>query len=124
MRSFLSREGIHWEEEEGVRLRAKDGEQVTDPFVVRWKGVWKMYFKTEPRGGGAAAKKPRTDQPGPWDADGVVGGASLGMDQGLAPDGASRSCGRVRLPVGLSRRRGGSGPQSCGGGVALVFPCS
>ena len=46
---------------------------MTDPFVVRWKGGWKMYFKTETRAaGGAGPKKPAADSPGPWDSDVIV----------------------------------------------------
>jgi hypothetical protein len=47
--SFLSADGINWTREEGARLRAADNEQITDPFVIRWKGGYKMYFKTQPR---------------------------------------------------------------------------
>ncbi len=47
--SFVSKDGLAWAREEGVRLQAADDEQITDPYVVRWKGGWKMYFKAEPR---------------------------------------------------------------------------
>ena len=47
--SFLSTDGLNWMREDGVRLQAADNEQITDPFVVRWKGGYKMYFKMEPR---------------------------------------------------------------------------
>lgn len=46
VRSFLSSGGIHWETEEGVRLQGRPGEQITDPFVIRWRGGYKMYFKS------------------------------------------------------------------------------
>jgi hypothetical protein len=44
--SFLSTDGIRWTKEEGVRLQAGKGKQFTDPFVVKWKSGYKMYFKT------------------------------------------------------------------------------
>ncbi len=51
--SFISTDGISWADEGGVRLQAGADEQITDPFVVPWRGGWKMYFKTSParRGG-------------------------------------------------------------------------
>lgn len=78
--SFLSTDGSRWKKEEGVRLQAGKDEQITDPFVVPWKGGWKMYFKTEPRKGGGPggggghgeSKRPGPDQPGPWDQDVLV----------------------------------------------------
>lgn len=95
--SFTSKDGTRWTREEGVRLQAERDEQITDPYVIRWKGGWKMYFKTEPRksggpggpGGGAgvppapggeegpgtgpgASKRPGPEQPGPWDNDVLV----------------------------------------------------
>jgi len=45
VRSFLSDDGVHWSVEEGDRLRAGPDEQITDPFVVPWRGGYKMYFK-------------------------------------------------------------------------------
>jgi hypothetical protein len=51
--SFISTDGLHWTREEGFRLRAEPGEQITDPFVIRWKGGYKMFFKSEQRGSGA-----------------------------------------------------------------------
>ncbi len=88
-RSFLSTDGINWTPEEGVRLQAGSNEQITDPFVVRWQGGWKMFFKTEvrsaaqftggpqspPAGGereGSGAPNARSqNRPsgGPWDRD-------------------------------------------------------
>jgi hypothetical protein len=52
-KSFLSTSGIAWAVEPGIRLLATANEQITDPFVVRWHGGWKMYFKTGAAGGGA-----------------------------------------------------------------------
>lgn len=46
VRSFVSTDGVKWLAEEGDRLRAAANEQITDPFVIRWRGGWKMYFKT------------------------------------------------------------------------------
>lgn len=48
--SFLSEDGIHWNKEDGIRLQAGAKEMITDPFVVRWKDGYKMYFKIEDRG--------------------------------------------------------------------------
>ena len=45
VRSFLSANGIDWTAEPGERLVAAVGEQITDPFVIRWQGGYKMYFK-------------------------------------------------------------------------------
>ena len=44
--SFLSTDGVRWTREEGVRLKAERGKQFTDPFVIRWKSGYRMYFKT------------------------------------------------------------------------------
>jgi len=49
VRSFISTNGIDWIQESGERLVAGSQEQITDPFVVRWKGNYKMYFKMEER---------------------------------------------------------------------------
>lgn len=79
--SFLSKDGINWEQETGERLRASVGEQITDPFVIRWRGGYKMYFKASParmRGvpdrpgphGVGGAPGPRGD--GPWNRDVIV----------------------------------------------------
>ncbi len=46
IRSFLSADGIHWTAEPGERLRADPGEQITDPFLIPWRGGYKMYFKS------------------------------------------------------------------------------
>jgi DNA-binding beta-propeller fold protein YncE len=46
VRSFISTDGINWTVEEGDRLRGKAGEQITDPFVIPWRGGYKMYFKS------------------------------------------------------------------------------
>ena len=45
VRSFTSTDGLNWTTEPGIRLQAQANEQVTDPFVIRWRGGWKMYFK-------------------------------------------------------------------------------
>lgn len=51
--SFLSSDGLNWTAEPGQRLRANPNEQITDPFVIRWRGAWKMYHRTAaaPTGG-------------------------------------------------------------------------
>jgi hypothetical protein len=46
--SFLSTDGLNWTAEPGQRLKANPGEQITDPFVIPWRGGWKMYFKHSP----------------------------------------------------------------------------
>jgi hypothetical protein len=79
-RSFLSSDGIHWQMEDGVRLQAAADEQITDPFVVPWKGGWKMYFKSAQRTAPAQqqqrergpAAEARARQHGPWENDVVV----------------------------------------------------
>lgn len=48
VRSFLSSDGINWAPETGDRLKAGADEQITDPFVVTWRGGYKMYFKSSP----------------------------------------------------------------------------
>ncbi len=48
VRSFTSTNGLTWTQEAGTRLLASTNEQITDPFVVRWQGGWKMYFKSSP----------------------------------------------------------------------------
>ena len=45
--SFISTDAVNWKQEDGVRLKADDGEQITDPFVVKWKDGWKMFFKSD-----------------------------------------------------------------------------
>lgn len=64
VRSFLSSNGVDWSVEPGVRLQAAAGEQITDPYVIRWRDGWKMYYKTSPallRG----APPPGGDRPAP-----------------------------------------------------------
>jgi hypothetical protein len=46
--SFTSIDGLNWTADAGVRLQARPDEQITDPFVVPWRGGWKMYFKHSP----------------------------------------------------------------------------
>ncbi|MFH1149033.1 MAG: exo-alpha-sialidase [Actinomycetota bacterium] len=47
--SFVSGDLQTWTQEEGTRLSAPDGYQITDPFVVRMPdGSWKMVFKAQP----------------------------------------------------------------------------
>ena len=73
--SFVSQDGVNWTREDGVRLRAAEGEQITDPFVVRWQGSYKMYLKSDPRTGGpgpSSPGRPMAGQPGPWDSDVLV----------------------------------------------------
>lgn len=54
---FVATDGVHWTKEDGVRLQAGADEQITDPFVIRWQGGWKMYFKTEQRTGRGAGPR-------------------------------------------------------------------
>lgn len=46
VRSFISTDGVNWTPEPGDRLKANPGEQITDPFVIPWRGGYKMYFKS------------------------------------------------------------------------------
>ncbi|MBI4910078.1 MAG: hypothetical protein HY820_41050 [Acidobacteria bacterium] len=87
VRSFLSEDGINWTQEAGDRIAANPDEQITDPFVIPWRGGWKMYFKITP-----ARRQFITGQP----ADLVLGakgfndsgGAGLfNHPTGLATDG-------------------------------------
>jgi len=48
VRSFLSEDGMEWIPEEGDRLRAAPDEQITDPYVIPWRGGYKMYLKIAP----------------------------------------------------------------------------
>lgn len=56
--SFRSTNGISWTPEAGTRLLASTNEQITDPFVIRWQGGWKMYFKSGPAGNGGGTNQP------------------------------------------------------------------
>lgn len=84
--SFVSSDGLAWTREAGVRLQATADEQVTDPWVVRWKGGWKMYFKTEPR------RVDRRGPQGPPEGGARRGDARPGAPRGDAPpfDGEGR----------------------------------
>lgn len=45
--SFTSKDGLKWTKEDGLRLRAPEGKEITDPFVIPLAdGSWKMYYKT------------------------------------------------------------------------------
>jgi hypothetical protein len=48
VRSFISSDGVNWTVEEGDRIKAGPEEQITDPFVIPWRGGYKMYFKITP----------------------------------------------------------------------------
>lgn len=94
VRSFLSEDGIHWTQEPGERLRARPDEQITDPFVIPWRGGYRMYFKITPVTAGTAPGPFFTGQP----ADVVLGakgfnnsgGALLfNHPSGLATDGTA-----------------------------------
>ncbi|MBM3767969.1 MAG: hypothetical protein FJW32_21495 [Acidobacteria bacterium] len=97
VRSFTSTDGVNWTQDDGERLRANPGEQITDPYVIPWRGGYKMYFKT------SAAQQPPRPEPnntGPFvtgqPADLVVGAKGfnasggpllLNHPTGLASDG-------------------------------------
>jgi hypothetical protein len=80
VRSFISANGIDWTVEPGDRIVGGPGEQITDPFVVRWKGGYRMYFKVEERTAsmgpppqpGGQPGRPGPGQAGPWDQDVLV----------------------------------------------------
>ncbi|MDQ7778711.1 MAG: hypothetical protein RDV41_03245 [Planctomycetota bacterium] len=87
--SFLSTDGINWEKEAGLRLTANEDEQITDPFVIRWNGGYKMYFKIDPRG--KSSQVPGDRRPGKsGKGDGEPGGVPA-PQQPVGP-------GQVRLP--------------------------
>lgn len=44
--SFISSNGVDWIQEAGTRITGTTGAQITDPYVVKWKGIYKMYYKT------------------------------------------------------------------------------
>jgi len=46
VQSFVSEDGLEWMPEPGVRLQARPDEQLTDPYVIRRRGGYRMYFKT------------------------------------------------------------------------------
>lgn len=60
VRSFLSSDGLSWTVESGERLRAQPDEQITDPFVIPWRGGYKMYFKSSPARRAGFAGPPST----------------------------------------------------------------
>lgn len=85
--SFVSTDGLNWAQEAGARLTAEEGMQITDPFVIRWRGKWKMYFKThaipspppgrgDPRGLANGRQSlnqpPQRQQNGPWNNDVLI----------------------------------------------------
>ncbi len=84
--SFISTDGLNWQQEPGARLTADAGQQITDPFVIRWRGKWKMYFKTHaiptPPGGrggpqgfvdrNQGSSRPVRPQSGPWNNDVLI----------------------------------------------------
>lgn len=84
--SFISTDGLTWTQEPGARLTADADKQITDPFVIRWRGKWKMYFKTHatpgppqgrggPQGlanGGQGFDQSMQPQNGPWNNDVLV----------------------------------------------------
>jgi len=50
IRSFVSNNGLDWAMEEGLRLTAPEGYDITDPFVIRTRdGVWRMVYKISAR---------------------------------------------------------------------------
>lgn len=50
VRSFVSANGLDWTMEDGVRLSAPSGKEITDPFVVRLTtGGWRMVYKISAR---------------------------------------------------------------------------
>jgi hypothetical protein len=51
VRSFISTNGLDWTVEDGNRLTGSADEQITDPFVIRTKDGYRMYFKVEQRPG-------------------------------------------------------------------------
>ncbi len=99
--SFVSKDGIAWTREEGVRLKAADDELITDPFVVRWKSGWKMYFKAEPRRTGRPGRPPG---PGPRGPGGPGGPGAPGAAPGS--HGERRRSTRRGSPTAIGPARG------------------
>jgi hypothetical protein len=82
--SFVSADGLNWTAEPGLRLKARGDEEITDPFVIPWRGGYKMYFKSSPGRmppGGDFQPRPQADaqrenppatranENGPWNND-------------------------------------------------------
>ena len=65
VRSFLSKDGLEWTAEEGDRLAGAEEEQITDPYVIRFKDAYKMYFKIERRTGDRPGPGPQGNGPRP-----------------------------------------------------------
>jgi hypothetical protein len=86
VRSFVSENGFDWKQEPGDRMVGGPREQITDPYVVRWKGGYKMYFKSGDAPGAVGSPPPQpgagarqsAGQPGPWDQDVLVHRVSKG----------------------------------------------
>jgi hypothetical protein len=90
VRSFLSGDGIHWEEEPGERLRANPGEQITDPFVIPWReGTYKMYFKSNAPPGAFATGQSANLVLGAPDFNDAGGPTLFNHPSGLATDGTA-----------------------------------
>ncbi|MEW6319704.1 MAG: hypothetical protein AB1635_01315 [Acidobacteriota bacterium] len=50
VRSFVSINALDWTMEDGIRLSAPPGLEITDPFVIRTRdGWWHMVYKVSPR---------------------------------------------------------------------------
>ncbi|MBI4748123.1 MAG: hypothetical protein HY774_06510 [Acidobacteria bacterium] len=44
--SFISNDALTWTQEPGIRLEVPEGQEITDPYVVRLpNGTWKMFYK-------------------------------------------------------------------------------
>lgn len=44
--SFISNDALTWTQEPGIRLEVPQGQEITDPYVVRLpNGMWKMFYK-------------------------------------------------------------------------------
>jgi hypothetical protein len=48
--SFVSDDGLHWTQEDDIRLEAPAGYEITDPSVVTLtNGSYKMFYKVSPK---------------------------------------------------------------------------
>ncbi len=89
VRSFISFDGVNWTEEPGERLRGEPGEQITDPFVIPWRGGYKMYFKSSVAARGFATGQPAGLVLGAKGFNSSGGAQLFNHPTGLATDGTA-----------------------------------
>jgi len=93
--SFVSTDALQWTQEQGTRLTARQGEKITDPFVVRLSdGTWKMFFKVERRDAQRGAPQP-PGTPGGFPPPPLTPGARLTFTPG------ERACLPEKKSIGI-----------------------